>query len=176
MGLGGVSLARVIATTQHRVSLTRVIATTQRLFHCSRPIAAEHAPLTSLATSAVNLVPILLALYTCSAAVPLFYQNEMMYGPIKVEETDEYDEHPSDYDLDYENVTITTKDGVRLHCWLLRSNKGPRMASSTVIHFHGNVGNISDRLWQTKQLVDAGAGIIEILLVGYRGYGSKKLR
>ena len=63
-----------------------------------------------------------------------------------------------------EGVTLTTADGVRLFSWHLHVER-PRC---TVIYFHGNAGNLVDRLPQIVSLGRIGA---DVLIVGYRGYG-----
>jgi uncharacterized protein len=65
-----------------------------------------------------------------------------------------------------EDVWLNTSDGVRLHGWFFRSRYGP--PSATVLHFHGNGGNITNVAWVAERL--AGRGF-ETLLIDYRGYG-----
>jgi fermentation-respiration switch protein FrsA (DUF1100 family) len=63
-----------------------------------------------------------------------------------------------------EEVTFTTDDGVALVSWYLHAER-PR---ATVLFFHGNAGNLTDRLPQIVSLGEIGA---DVLIVGYRGYG-----
>ena len=71
---------------------------------------------------------------------------------------------PSNVGLDYENVYFTTKDGYKLHGWLI-----PGQADFTFVLFHGNAGNISDRL-DYVELLHRNVGA-SILIFDYRGYG-----
>jgi pimeloyl-ACP methyl ester carboxylesterase len=72
------------------------------------------------------------------------------------------------YQLPYEDCYITTKDGVRIHCWLiLQENK---QLCPTVILFHGNAGNIGYRIINAYQLHSQTGS--NVLLVDYRGYGN----
>lgn len=66
--------------------------------------------------------------------------------------------------LGFEQVSIQTKDGLQLNAWYHPAGKG----YTTVVHFHGNAGNIGVRLYLAKHLTDMGYGIF---LVDYRGYG-----
>src|SRR2546422_980615 len=66
-----------------------------------------------------------------------------------------------------EEVTFATSDGVRLFSWYLHVDR-PRC---TVLYFHGNAGNLSDRLAQIVSLGRLGA---DVLIVGYRGYGKSQ--
>ena len=71
---------------------------------------------------------------------------------------------PSNIGLDYEDVYFTTKDGYKLHGWFI-----PGKNDFTFVWFHGNAGNIGDRLDYIELLHhNVGAGI---LIFDYRGYG-----
>ncbi len=71
---------------------------------------------------------------------------------------------PQDFGLAGEEVFITTSDGVRLAGWFFAAEGAPM----TLLHFHGNAGNISGRLAQAKLWRQQGASV---LLFDYRGYG-----
>lgn len=74
---------------------------------------------------------------------------------------------PQALGVPHDDVTLTTEDGVRLQAWLLHAEK-PR---ATVLFFHGNAGNIGDRLQNGIELTRLG---LEVLLVDYRGYGKSE--
>lgn len=63
----------------------------------------------------------------------------------------------------YAQAYTKTSDGLQLLHWYARKGR------SVVVVFHGNAGNIEDRGYRFKFLVDQG---YSVLLVGYRGYGS----
>lgn len=65
-----------------------------------------------------------------------------------------------------EDVWITTRDGVRLNGWFYQSRRGP--AAATILHFHGNGGNITNVAWVAERLANRG---FDTLLIDYRGYG-----
>ena len=73
-------------------------------------------------------------------------------------------ETPRDAGLAFEALTIETKDGERVHAWLIPAGT-PR---ARVLYFHGNGGNLSN--WSPIL-----AGIVKhgysVLAVDYRGYG-----
>lgn len=71
---------------------------------------------------------------------------------------------PLDLGLAYEDVTITTEDGVRLHGWWIPHPR-PR---AVLLHFHGNAGNVSHRLELIRIFHDLG---LAVLIFDYRGYG-----
>lgn len=65
-----------------------------------------------------------------------------------------------------QDVWLKTTDGVRLHGWLIEAKNRPALA--TIIHFHGNGGNISNAGWVGERLSSRG---FDVLLLDYRGYG-----
>jgi len=66
-----------------------------------------------------------------------------------------------------EDVYIETSDGVRLHGWYLPVAD----ARGTVLFFHGNAGNLSDRYGWGQDLTTLG---VNVLMVDYRGYGKSE--
>ncbi|XP_026192700.1 alpha/beta hydrolase domain-containing protein WAV2 [Cyclospora cayetanensis] len=77
---------------------------------------------------------------------------------------------PTRMKIPYEDVNITTSDGVNLHGWLLKQKSA--QVAPTVIFFHGNAGNISHRLENLAAMYcETGANI---LIVDYRGYGKSE--
>jgi fermentation-respiration switch protein FrsA (DUF1100 family) len=87
--------------------------------------------------------------------------NSLLYFPLRTLEGS-----PREAGLDFEELQLRTSDGERLHGWWIRARRRPALAH--VLFFHGNGGNISQRLGTAKLLVDAG---FDLLLFDYRGYG-----
>ena len=71
---------------------------------------------------------------------------------------------PADYGLAAEELAIRTADGVMLHGWWI---DGP--GDRVLIWYHGNAGNIGDRLHDARWFVDRLG--VSVVLVDYRGYG-----
>ncbi len=76
---------------------------------------------------------------------------------------------PSDIRLTYDEVRVTAADGVSLLGWHIRIP--PERRKGVVLYFHGNAGNISDRLSIAEMYAAMG---YDLVLAGYRGYGSSK--
>ncbi len=74
---------------------------------------------------------------------------------------------PKEMKLDYEDVYFLTEDHLRLNGWLI---KNPQ-AKSTVIFFHGNSGNMGDRLGKVGFLHQLG---LNVFIIDYRGYGKSE--
>jgi uncharacterized protein len=65
----------------------------------------------------------------------------------------------------FDDLTISTRDGQRLHGWWVPATQEPR---ANVLFFHGNAGNIGDRVPHIELLAAAG---FNVLAFDYRGYG-----
>ena len=71
---------------------------------------------------------------------------------------------PGQFDLPFEEVNIGSTDDATLHGWFIPG--GP--PNRTLIYYHGNAGNIGDRLAKLKILHGIG---MNIFIFDYRGYG-----
>jgi hypothetical protein len=71
---------------------------------------------------------------------------------------------PQAHGLRAEELALTAEDGARLFGWWLHG-EGKR----AVLFFHGNAGNIADRLDRARMLHDRFG--LDVFLVDYRGYG-----
>ena len=91
-------------------------------------------------------------------------QARLIYFPTRA-----YDSTPRDVGLTFESVTLEAVDGVRLAAWYIPHAD----ARATVLFFHGNAGNISDRLLSIDWLHDMG---LNVLILDYRGYGASEGR
>ncbi|MDU9022373.1 alpha/beta hydrolase [Pseudomonas corrugata] len=69
--------------------------------------------------------------------------------------------------LEYRDVTLLTADGLKLHGWWLPVKKGGEV-KGTVLHLHGNGGNLAWHLGGSWWLPEQG---YQVLMVDYRGYG-----
>ncbi|MFZ5957351.1 alpha/beta hydrolase [Pseudomonas knackmussii] len=74
---------------------------------------------------------------------------------------------PAKAKLEYRDVTITTADGEKLAGWWLPAKPGVPV-KGTVLHLHGNGGNMAWHLGGTFWLPEQG---YQVLMLDYRGYG-----
>jgi len=74
---------------------------------------------------------------------------------------------PQHLGIPFEDVTFLTQDHVKVHGWLIKSPN----AKSTIIFFHGNAGNIGDRLGKIDLFYRMG---INVFIIDYRGYGNSE--
>ena len=87
-------------------------------------------------------------------------ENRLIFHP-----TTEILRTPRDVGLHYRDLYFTTADDVRLNGWFIPHPQ----ASATMVWFHGNAGNIGDRVNNIKLLHDRTG--IGIFIFDYRGYG-----
>jgi fermentation-respiration switch protein FrsA (DUF1100 family) len=69
--------------------------------------------------------------------------------------------------LEYRDVNLVAADGTRLHGWWLPAKAGVPV-KGTVLHLHGNGGNLSWHLGGSWWLPEQG---YQVLMLDYRGYG-----
>ncbi|NWL78277.1 alpha/beta hydrolase [Pseudomonas taiwanensis] len=74
---------------------------------------------------------------------------------------------PEKAKLAYRDISLTTADGTRLHAWWLPAKPGVEV-KGTVLHLHGNGGNVATHLGGSWWLPEQG---YQVLLLDYRGYG-----
>ncbi len=72
----------------------------------------------------------------------------------------------SEVSSDTEEVVFTTDDGLTLSAWWVPATESPN--GSTIVVFHGNGGNRTDRAPLARALTQRG---YDVLLMDYRGYG-----
>jgi fermentation-respiration switch protein FrsA (DUF1100 family) len=109
-----------------------------------------------------NLLATVVSVYILLALLLYLFQGRMVFLPNLPGRA--LTASPGDIGLEYEDVTLPTSDGERLHGWLV-----PAVNSrGVVLFFHGNAGNISHRLDSIE--IFHGLGL-DTLIIDYRGYG-----
>jgi len=101
----------------------------------------------------------LIIAYTVLALFLFFSQSKFVYFPSSKIEC-----KPSDSGLAFEQVTLTSTDGILLNAWYVPSAG----AQWTVLFCHGNGGNISHRLENIRIFHQLG---LSCFIFDYRGYG-----
>lgn len=112
--------------------------------------------------------------FVLSLVMIYFMQNRMLYVPDAPNQAFRYPENnpktfrnPGERNMQYEDVTVQTKDGFALKGWFVKQ-KSP-LQHETLIYFHENAGNIGNRLNVIEGLYFELE--VNVLIVGYRGYG-----
>ncbi|XP_072931137.1 protein ABHD13 [Epargyreus clarus] len=110
-----------------------------------------------------------LAAFTVGVAGILYNaQDLLLYYPNDPPDSRVFVLQPSNFKLPYESYKIKGRDGVKIHMFLVKqathSKKRP-----TMIFFHGNAGNMGQRLTNVSGFYHKLN--LNILMVEYRGYG-----
>lgn len=113
----------------------------------------------SLFTKAAALLLTLLVAAAILKLLVLFLEARMAFFPFSG-----IDETPRARGIEYEERSITTADGEKLHGWVLR----PPSPKAEVLYFHGNGGNLSIWLEILEGLYRRG---LAVTAFDYRGYG-----
>ncbi len=111
----------------------------------------------------IVLAAVALAVYAIVAGLLYAMQSRLVHLPSVAGR--ELAATPAELGLPWEDVELTTADGVRLHGWYLPA---PGEVRHTVLFFHGNAGNISHRLDTLETFHRLG---LATLIIDYRGYG-----
>ncbi len=90
------------------------------------------------------------------------FQSRLVYFPMS-----RMDGSPKDMGLAYEDVRLTTPEGLKLHAWFVPAEN----ARGVALFCHGNAGNISHRL-ETIALIH-GLGL-SVFIFDYQGYGQSQ--
>ena len=77
--------------------------------------------------------------------------------------------HPSRAYYEFDYFRFFTEDNVALCGRILQSVRRP--AKGTIVHFHGNVGNMDSHMSQVKWLTHHG---YDVFMFDYRGYGASQ--
>ncbi|CAF4745702.1 unnamed protein product [Pieris macdunnoughi] len=95
-------------------------------------------------------------------------QDLLLYYPNDPPDSRAFVLHPSNYKLPYESIKINSKDGVKIHIFLIMQQDNSNIVP-TMIFFHGNAGNMGQRLANVSGFYHKLN--INILMLEYRGYG-----
>ncbi len=106
-----------------------------------------------------RILRIIISVSIIAAILIGILQEVAVYQPTK-----ELKYTPADLGLRYEELLIPVGKKVQLSAWVINSPK----AKSTMLFFHGNAGNNSDRLTKIDMFSRLG---LNIVIVDYRGFG-----
>ncbi|TNF90387.1 MAG: alpha/beta hydrolase [Gammaproteobacteria bacterium] len=106
-------------------------------------------------------------IYLALVAFVYFFQSRLIYYPNMPGRS--LVATPQIIGLEFEDVQLVTKDGIKLHGWFIPA----RQARGTVLFFHGNAGNISHRLDSIDIFNRLG---LNVFILDYRGYGHSEGR
>ncbi|EFJ08629.1 hypothetical protein SELMODRAFT_185236 [Selaginella moellendorffii] len=107
---------------------------------------------------------------TCVVLLVVF-QERLVYVPVIPGLSKGYPITPARLNLAYEDIWLTSLDGIRLHSWFVKlSNPSLSLKAPTVLFFQENAGNIAHRL-EFVQVMMARLKC-NVFMLSYRGYGA----
>jgi fermentation-respiration switch protein FrsA (DUF1100 family) len=104
---------------------------------------------------------IALGVYVGLTLLVFLMQARYLYYPER-----EISADPSQVNLAYRDVMLDTADGEKIAAWFVPAAHEGEAAS--LLFFHGNAGNIGDRLGSIQTFHELG---LNVLIIDYRGYG-----
>jgi fermentation-respiration switch protein FrsA (DUF1100 family) len=104
---------------------------------------------------------IALGVYVGLTLLVFLMQARYLYYPER-----EISADPSQVNLAYRDVMLDTADGEKIAAWFVPAAHEAEAAS--LLFFHGNAGNIGDRLGSIQTFHELG---LNVLIIDYRGYG-----
>ncbi|KAI8901870.1 Alpha/Beta hydrolase protein [Globomyces pollinis-pini] len=116
-----------------------------------------------------------LALATGFISLLYFNQNKMIYAADFPEGARTNIPKPNEHGMDdWEDVTLTASDGVKLKGYFIRHRAQPNapLANSTLLYFHANAGNMGHRL-PISNVLKMALGC-NVFMLSYRGYGASE--
>ena len=93
-----------------------------------------------------------------------WFEHRQVYVPSRVME-------PCTLDWPREDVALTARDGCRLRGWFFPAQKGALRSELVFLLFHGNAGNICNRLGFYAAWLGLGVNVFSF---DYRGYGESE--
>jgi len=114
--------------------------------------------------SLLNIIIAVVLTYLGLTVMIYFQQDGMVYAPERT-----ITHNPKTIGLEYEEVTVRTKDGLSISGWYIPAKN----EKAVVLFCHGNAGNISNRLDSVR--VFHGLSL-SVLIFDYRGYGKSEGR
>jgi fermentation-respiration switch protein FrsA (DUF1100 family) len=110
----------------------------------------------------LSLIGALCLIYVLLCVLFYLMQDKIIFLP-----TREIEQTPAAIGLRFEDVTLTTPDGLRISAWYIPAPE----ARATLLFCHGNAGNISHRLDSIRIFHNRG---LNVLIFDYRGYGTSE--
>ncbi|WBW72970.1 palmitoyl-(protein) hydrolase [Schizosaccharomyces osmophilus] len=96
------------------------------------------------------------------------YQKSIIYPSSFPEGSRSTIATPKDFGIDYEQISLKTRDKVSLDSYLMLQPKAPQ-SCPTLLYFHANAGNMGHRLPIARVFYSALG--MNVFILSYRGYG-----
>ncbi len=121
------------------------------------PTEKKRAQFPSLKRALLLTLRTALISYAVILVLAMLFENKLIYFPSR----DAVGPSPG------EEVWLTTSDGVKVHAWYVPHPQ----AKATILHLHGNAGNLEDRRDLVRNLHKLG---VNVMAIDFRGYGKSE--
>jgi len=101
-------------------------------------------------------VTVFIITYLSLVALLFIYQRNLQYLP-----SGNITKAPAGF----EEKILTTQDNIKILSWFCAPKKGEKI----IVYFHGNAGNLSDRIEKFETFTKSGFGVLAISYQGYSG-------
>lgn len=108
-------------------------------------------------TAALKILATIGIIYLAVLFLLFIFQRSLIYFPAPADQLPESFYHP------FEKIYIPSHDGLEIKSWIAKGNPEKK----TIVFFHGNAGNATQRMAMMNVLIDAGYTVV---LAEYRGY------
>ncbi|CAG8457556.1 16471_t:CDS:10 [Funneliformis caledonium] len=110
--------------------------------------------------------------FVAGASFVCSFQCNLLYLANYPEGSRECVPTPSEYDMPYQEVTLSTSDKIKIRIYVIQQgNDTEARKRPTILFCHGNAGNMGLCLPITERLYDNDDFRCNIVMLSYRGYG-----
>ena len=110
----------------------------------------------------LNFILAILIIYSLILVYIYIFQRNLLYHPKENNYLD------NQINFEYEEVFIPVNKNIKLKSWIIEKDF---KKNKTLIFFHGNAGNLNNRIYKINELYNLD---INILLVSWRGFSGNK--
>ena len=110
----------------------------------------------------LNLILAILIIYSLVLIYIYIFQRNLLYHPKENNYLD------NQIDFEYKEIFIPVNENIKLKSWIIEKDF---KKNKTLIFFHGNAGNLNNRIYKINELYNLD---INILLVSWRGFSGNK--
>ena len=110
----------------------------------------------------LNFILAILIIYSLVLIYIYIFQRNLLYHPKENNYLD------NQIDFEYKEIFIPVNENIKLKSWIIEKDF---KKNKTLIFFHGNAGNLNNRIYKINELYNLD---INILLVSWRGFSGNK--
>ena len=107
----------------------------------------------------IKIILIIIGIYFLLLSLLFFFQEKIIFHPHKLSK-----DHKFNFNMDYEELNIETKDGILLNGLLFKSN----IKKGVIFYLHGNAGSLESWGEVARLYTDLN---YDVFILDYRGFG-----